>query len=91
MSYQVNEQEIRWSGFLVDQDVAIPQPFFEKAVAAIAQDHREMLAEAWDANRTIVTSDRPGFRAPHPEFSESTKQTALQGSLGIGCRSGRSS
>ena len=61
IAFQVNEQEISWNGFLLDADAVATQPLFDKAVTATAHDDNEIVEEAWNANRTIVTSNCRDF------------------------------
>lgn len=61
IAFQVNEQEISWNGFLLDADAVATQPFFDKAVTATAHDDNDIVEEAWNANRTIVTSNGRDF------------------------------
>jgi hypothetical protein len=49
MAFQVNEQEISWNGFLLDADAVAAQSFFD------------IVEEAWNGNRTTVTSNGHGF------------------------------
>jgi hypothetical protein len=58
---QVNTTETRWAGFLVDADAEAALPFFPKATKAKKHDDREIVAEAWEEGRTIVTSNADDF------------------------------
>jgi hypothetical protein len=55
--FQVNELENGWRGFLVDADAVTALPFLNGAIKATAHDDREIVKEAWDDSRTIVTSN----------------------------------
>jgi len=54
---QVNEEEIGWSGFPVDADAKAAIPLLDRAVPAEAHDDPDIVREAWEKNRTIVTSN----------------------------------
>jgi len=59
--FQVNEEETGWAGFLIDADCEAALPLLDRAVAAEAHDDADMVQEAWDKGRTIVTSNRRDF------------------------------
>jgi hypothetical protein len=61
MAFQVNEQEISWNGFLLDADAVATQSFFDKVVTATAHDDNDIVEEAWNGDRTIVTSNGHDF------------------------------
>jgi hypothetical protein len=58
---QVHESEANWGGFLVDADAVASLPFLDRATKAAAHDDRDIVKEAWDQRRTIVTSNRRDF------------------------------
>jgi hypothetical protein len=60
-SFQVNELENDWGGFLVDADAGAARSFFGRAVEATAHDDPDIVREAWDDRRTIVTSNGRDF------------------------------
>jgi hypothetical protein len=59
--FQVNEEEIGWGGFLVDADARASLPFFDRAILAGAHEDPDIVQEAWDSNRTIVTCNQRDF------------------------------
>jgi hypothetical protein len=67
-SFQVNEAEANWRGFLVDADAVSALHFMERAIKAAAHHDRDIVAEAWDQSRTIVTSNRRDFLRYIQEF-----------------------
>jgi hypothetical protein len=60
-SFQVNDFETGWRGFLVDADAMSSLPFLNSATKATAHDDRDIVKEAWDERRTIVTSNGRDF------------------------------
>lgn len=60
-SFQVHEFETAWGGFLVDADAAASLPSSNRAIMATAHDDPDIVKEAWDTNRTIVTSNGRDF------------------------------
>ena len=68
MAFQVNEQEISWNGFLLDPDAVATQSFFDKIVTTTARDDNDIVEEAWNGNRTIVTSNDHDFVRHIREF-----------------------
>jgi hypothetical protein len=67
-SFQVNEAEANWGGFLVDADALAALPSLERAAKATAHDDPDIVAEAWGQSRTIVTSNRRHFLRHIQEF-----------------------
>jgi hypothetical protein len=66
--FQVNELEIDWGGFLVDADAVAALPFFDHAMKATAHRDPDIVREAWEQRRTIVTSNRRDFLRYIQEF-----------------------
>lgn len=60
-SFQASDQETGWGGFLVDEDAAAALPLLDRAVRAKAHADADIVAEAWDEQRTIVTSNGRDF------------------------------
>jgi hypothetical protein len=56
--FQVNEDESAWGGFLVDADAVAALTFFDRAREAVAHNEPDIVREAWNQRRTIVTSNR---------------------------------
>ena len=53
--FQVNEDESAWGGFLVDADAVAALTFFDRAREAVAHNDPDIVREAWNQRRTIVT------------------------------------
>jgi hypothetical protein len=66
--FQVNDLEADWGGFLVDADAVAALPFFDRAAKATAHDDPDIVREAWDQRRTIVTSNGRDFLRYIQEF-----------------------
>jgi hypothetical protein len=66
--FQVNELETNWGGFLVDADAVAALPFFDRATRAMANADPDIVKEAWDQRRTIVTSNGRDFLRYIQEF-----------------------
>jgi hypothetical protein len=66
--FQVNDLEADWGGFLVDADAVAAMPFFDRAAKATAHDDPDIVREAWDQRRTIVTSNGRDFLRYIQEF-----------------------
>ena len=60
-SFQVNELENDWGGFVVDADAAAALPLLGRAVKATAHADSDIVREAWDNHQTIVTSNGRDF------------------------------
>jgi hypothetical protein len=63
-SFQINEDEVSWQGFLIDRDAERALEFFKgfgRANKAVASDDPDIVAEAWKERRIIVTSNRRDF------------------------------
>jgi hypothetical protein len=67
-SFQVNEVENDWGGFLIDADAVAALPFFDRAVKAEAHNDPDIVKEAWEERRTIVTSNARDFIRYIQEF-----------------------
>lgn len=59
--FQVDDNEIIWRGFLIDKDAEAAAPYFKGASVATAHEDPDIVQEAWDRRRTIVTSNRRDF------------------------------
>lgn len=59
--FQVDEDETGWEGFLVDADAQASLSFLDSAILAEAHDDLDIVEEAWNKRRTIVTSNRRDF------------------------------
>jgi hypothetical protein len=76
--FQVNELETDWGGFLVDADAVAALPFFDRALKALAHDDPDIVREAWDQRRKIVTSNGRDFlryihQFPNPPNNQSCR------------------
>lgn len=60
--------ESDWGGFLIDADAVAALPFFERATKAVAHADVDIVREAWDESRTIVTSNGRDFLRHIQEF-----------------------
>lgn len=67
-SFQVNELETDWGGFLVDADAVSSLPFLDRAVEVSYHDDPDIVREAWEERRTIVTSNGHDFIRYIQEF-----------------------
>jgi hypothetical protein len=65
---QVNELESDWGGFLVDADAVTSLPFLHRATRATEHADADIVREAWDGARTIVTSNGRDFIRYIQEF-----------------------
>jgi hypothetical protein len=81
--FQVNEQEANWGGFLVDADAVASLPFFDRAKEAAAHDDPDIVSEAWDQCRTIVTSNRRDFLRHIQEFQNRPNNEACRDLWGL--------
>jgi hypothetical protein len=77
-SFQVNEAEADWGGFLIDEDTRAALSFFKRAVRATARDDRGIVAEAWDQSRTIVTSNRRHFLCDIQDYQRRANKKACR-------------
>ena len=59
--YQIHEDELGWTGFLVDADAAAVTQYLLSAGQANARSDQEIVMEAWENSQTIVTSNRRDF------------------------------
>lgn len=59
--FQVNDAESSWGGFLVDADAVTSLPFLNRATKATAHADADIVKEAWDDGRTIVTANGRDF------------------------------
>ena len=66
--FQVNEVESKWGGFLVDADAVSALPFFDRAVKATVHKDPDIVREAWQQRRTIITSNARDFLQYIQEF-----------------------
>jgi hypothetical protein len=60
-TYQVNEQEAHWSGFLSDAKIGSARWPFDAPLDSRSGDSRSIVREAWSACRTILTSKGSEF------------------------------
>lgn len=58
---QVNELETEWGGFLVDKNAVTALPFLDRPIETTAHEDQDIVKEAWEKSRTIVTSNRRDF------------------------------
>jgi hypothetical protein len=82
-SFQINEQEINWRGFLVDVDAIAALPLLSRAIAATAHADRDIVREAWDEDRTIVTSNGRDFVRYIQEFQNPPNNEVCQDLWGL--------
>jgi predicted ester cyclase len=74
---QVNEGETNWTGFLVDADAeAALKVLPEEAKKATKHDDPDIVEEAWDEGRTIVTSNGDHFLRHIAVFQNRTDNDA---------------
>jgi hypothetical protein len=59
--FQTNAQERTWEGFILAPDITESLPLAPSSMKAGAAQWQDVVAKAWTTNRTIVTSDGPGF------------------------------
>lgn len=60
-SFQVDQDEVKWAGFLIDADSEACLPLLDHAILAQSHNDPDIVEEAWNAARTIVTSNRRDF------------------------------
>jgi hypothetical protein len=82
-SFQANEAEANWRGFLVDADAVAALDFLERAVRATAHDDRDIVAEARNESRTIVTSNRRHFLRYIQEYQSRANNEACRDLWGL--------
>jgi hypothetical protein len=80
---QVNEEEIGWAGFLVDADAQATIPLLDRAIPAAAHDDPDIVQEAWQKNRTIVTSNRRDFLRYIQQFQNRENQKECRDLWGL--------
>jgi hypothetical protein len=81
--FQVNDLEADWGGFLVDADAVAALPFFDRAAKATAHDDPDIVREAWDQRRTIVTSNGRDFLRYIQEFQNPPNNPSCKDLWGI--------
>lgn len=81
--FQVNELENGWRGFLVDADAVGSLPFFDRAAKATAHDDPDIVREAWDQSRTIVTSNGRDFLRYIQDFQNPPNNPACRDLWGL--------
>jgi hypothetical protein len=81
--FQVNEQEVGWAGFLVDADAQAAMPFLDRTTLAESHDDADIVQEAWDKGRTIVTSNRRHFVRCVLRFQDRENQQACRDLWGL--------
>jgi hypothetical protein len=67
-TYQVNEQEAHWSGFLSDFKIGSTRWPFDAPLDSRTTDPRSIVREAWSSCRTIITSRGAEFVECIEEF-----------------------
>jgi hypothetical protein len=72
-----------WGGFLVDADAVTALPFLNRAIKATAHDDRDIVKEAWDGPRTIVTSNGWDFVRYIREFQNPPNNQACRDLWGL--------
>src|SRR5580704_4518147 len=82
-SCQVIEDETLWHGFLVDADAVSALSFFDRATEATARDDPGIVREAWDKQRTIVTSNARDFVRHIQEFQNPPNNKECQDLWGL--------
>lgn len=81
---QVNEGETNWTGFLVDADAeAALKVLPEEAKKATKHDDPDIVEEAWDEGRTIVTSNGDHFLRHIAVFQNRTDNDACRDLWGL--------
>lgn len=80
---QVNEEELGWRGFLVDSDAEACLRLLSKAVMAKSRDDADIVEEAWDSHRTIVTCNRRDFLTHIRRFQSRENQKGCRDLWGI--------
>lgn len=59
--YILSEEELYWSGFLIDLDVQDTLPLFKKARITNHRKDEQTVHEAWQEYRTVVTRNEADF------------------------------
>jgi hypothetical protein len=81
--YQVNDEETGWAGFLIDADCEAALPLLDRAILAEAHDDSDIVQEAWDRCRTIVTSNRADFLRHIQRFQSRENQRECRDLWGL--------
>lgn len=80
---QVSEEEVGWRGFLVDADAEACLGLLNDAVVAESHDDADIVEEAWDGSRTIVTCNRRDFLTHIRRFQSRENQKECRDLWGI--------
>jgi hypothetical protein len=81
--FQVNEEETGWRGFLIDKDAQGCADFLPNAELCEAHYDDEIVAEAWDKSRTIITSNRRDFVTEIKNFQRRENQKECRDLWGL--------
>jgi hypothetical protein len=82
-AFQTNAQERTWEGFILSPDFAETLPLPYSSMKAGASRWHDVVAEAWKTNRTIVTSDGPGFAHAIQQFQTPPKRCGCRDLWGL--------
>lgn len=81
--FQVNEEETRWAGFLIDKDSEGCVNLLPKAELCEAHYDPDIVDEAWDKRRTIVTCNRKDFVKEIRKFQRRENQKECRDLWGL--------
>ena len=81
--FQIDEVELTWKGFLVDADAAAASPFFDRATLASAHEDPDIVQQAWQMKRTIVTCNRRDFLRYIQQFQNRENQQECRDLWGL--------
>jgi len=81
--FQVNDEEIGWAGFLIDKDSADCVDLLPKAALCESHHDADIVAEAWDKGRTIVTGNRRDFITEIRKFQRRENQKECRDLWGL--------
>ena len=79
----MNEEEVSWAGFLVDEDAKGCAELLDDAVFATAHDDPDIVEEAWFHRRTIVTCNRRHFLTHIRRFQSRENQKECRDLWGL--------
>lgn len=82
-SFQVNDVENDWGGFLVDADAIAALPFYDRAAKAAAHEDPDIVRDAWEQRRTIVTSNARDFLRYIQEFQNPPNNSSCRDLWGL--------
>ncbi len=80
---QVNDEEVSWAGFLVDEDAKGCVDLLDDAILATAHDDPDIVEEAWFHRRTIVTCNRRHFLTHIRRFQSRENQKECRDLWGL--------